>query len=485
MAVLMSHYMESGHRVGLLEPINASITASALLHEVVRHVPNLVSSHLLRTVLRSLTPPWIAVQFCCLLLRNLDDYLLLQDLPAKDVTLKEIVTKYFFLLPKIESRQSSFHQSLHPKRSVLRSNEDNRTRGKRVLQDKHKEQPNHVSVVKEVNKRNNKGETPLQVACIKNNTKKVRQLLKVPGVDVNTCDNAGWSPLHEACNLGHLEIVRELLNFIPAKTMDHFLGQGGDKKPKKVNLLVATEDQITPLHDAVMNNRLEIAKLLLQHGGPALLECRTTTNQTPLDLAVTSQMKELLLSFTEKPSSQSCSQGSACSDSPSDLAPSDYLYDQVLGQEDRGFADPEECAKYISIVTTLLQAYLKVMDYNRVQALMEGQSDSCVRDVQVDQHNEKLVVQNVREDSSNKCQGSFLNGHNLVSGEPRNSVPGVSVPGVSRYQQDYRTACKLSVYVQRFVDHIQRITRTQDFQVLKFDLVLLQQMSMMCGNTLK
>lgn len=162
--------------------------------------------------------------------------------------------------------------------------------------------------------------------------------------------------------------------------------------------------------------------------------------------------------------------GSACSDSPSDLAPSDYLYDQVLGQEDRGFADPEECAKYISIVTTLLQAYLKVMDYNRVQALMEGQSDSCVRDVQVDQHNEKLVVQNV----------SFLNGHNLVSGEPRNSVPGVS-----RYQQDYRTACKLSVYVQRFVDHIQRITRTQDFQVLKFDLVLLQQMSMMCGNTLK
>lgn len=46
------------------------------------------------------------------------------------------------------------------------------------------------------------------------------------GVDVNTCDNAGWSPLHEACNLGHLEIVRELLNFIPAKTMDHFLGQG-------------------------------------------------------------------------------------------------------------------------------------------------------------------------------------------------------------------------------------------------------------------
>lgn len=39
------------------------------------------------------------------------------------------------------------------------------------------------------------------------------------------------------------------------------------------------------------------------------MECRTATNQTPLDLAITSQMKELLLSFTERPSSQSCSQG--------------------------------------------------------------------------------------------------------------------------------------------------------------------------------
>lgn len=473
MAVVVSQYMEFGHRFGLQEPISASVTASALLHEAVRHVPSGVSSQLLRTVLRNLTPPWIAVQFCCLLLRNLDDYLLLHDLPAEDVTLKEIVTKYFFLLPKIESRQSP-----HPKRKVMRSTEENRTRGKRVLQDKDKEQLNNVPVIKEVNKRNVKGETPLQVACIKNNIKKVRQLLKVPGVDVNTCDNAGWSPLHEACNLGHLEIVRELLNFVPAKTMDHFLGQGGDKKPKKVNMLVATEDHITPLHDAVMNNRLEIAKLLLQHGGPVLLECRTAMNQTPLDLAVTSQMKEVLLSFTERPSSQSCSQGSAGSDSQADLVPSDYLYDQVLGHEDQGFANLEECAKYIAIITTLLQAYLKVMDYNRVQALMAGQSDMYVRGVKDSQIKEQLVVQSVREKTSSICQGSFFNGHKVLSGEPRESVSGVL-----QFQQDYRTACKLSVYVQRFVDHIQKITRTQDFQSLRFDLVLLQQMSMMCGNT--
>lgn len=39
-----------------------------------------------------------------------------------------------------------------------RSSEDNKTRGKRVLQDKDKEQLNNVSVIKEVNKRNVKGE---------------------------------------------------------------------------------------------------------------------------------------------------------------------------------------------------------------------------------------------------------------------------------------------------------------------------------------
>lgn len=46
-----------------------------------------------------------------------------------------------------------------------------------------------------------------------------------------------------------------------------FFFVGGDKKCKKVSLLATTEDQITPLHDAVMNNRLDICKLLLQHGG--------------------------------------------------------------------------------------------------------------------------------------------------------------------------------------------------------------------------
>lgn len=112
-------------------------------------------------------------------------------------------------------------------RFLNRSCEETRTRGKRVLKDKENERLDHnlnLINVKDVNKRNVKGEghlicisieiltvninfdgmhyfhifmkhccsisvfllfltgeTPLQVACIKNNLKKVRQLLRVPG----------------------------------------------------------------------------------------------------------------------------------------------------------------------------------------------------------------------------------------------------------------------------------------------------------------
>ena len=36
---------------------------------------------------------------------------------------------------------------------------------------------------------------------------------------------------------------------------------------KKVDLLISNTDGITPLHDAVVNNRLDICLLLLQHAG--------------------------------------------------------------------------------------------------------------------------------------------------------------------------------------------------------------------------
>ena len=60
-------------------------------------------------------------------------------------------------------------------------------------------------------KRNEKGETKLQEAAIKNNIDLVKQLIK-DGASVNVYDFCGWTPLHEACNHGHVAMVELLLS---------------------------------------------------------------------------------------------------------------------------------------------------------------------------------------------------------------------------------------------------------------------------------
>ena len=60
-------------------------------------------------------------------------------------------------------------------------------------------------------KRNEKGETPLHSACIDGRLATVRDLVETRGHPLNVEDNAGWLPLHDACNCGNLEIVRFLV----------------------------------------------------------------------------------------------------------------------------------------------------------------------------------------------------------------------------------------------------------------------------------
>ena len=54
-----------------------------------------------------------------------------------------------------------------------------------------------------LNKRNDRGETPLHRATIRGDKEKVVELLQ-QGADVNCKDFAGWTALHEACNHGFL-----------------------------------------------------------------------------------------------------------------------------------------------------------------------------------------------------------------------------------------------------------------------------------------
>nr|XP_038025707.1 SMC5-SMC6 complex localization factor protein 1 isoform X2 [Anas platyrhynchos] len=128
-------------------------------------------------------------------------------------------------------------------------------------------------------RRNVKGETALHEACIRNKVERLIQLLSSPGTDINVKDYAGWTPLHEACNHGSTVCVREILQRCP-----------------EVDLL-SQVDGVTPLHDALSNGHVEIGKLLLQHGGPVLLQQRDSNGKLPLDYVESLPVKQELLNI--------------------------------------------------------------------------------------------------------------------------------------------------------------------------------------------
>ncbi|XP_025116269.1 tonsoku-like protein isoform X2 [Pomacea canaliculata] len=106
-----------------------------------------------------------------------------------------------------------------------------------------------------IDKVNDKGETPLHIACIKGNLKRVRTLLSERH-PVNVRDNCGWTPLHEAANNNHYAIVEALLE-AGADIND----RGGIHC-----------NGITPLIDAASCGNLEIIQLLVDMGANVLAE---------------------------------------------------------------------------------------------------------------------------------------------------------------------------------------------------------------------
>ncbi|KAM5194299.1 SMC5-SMC6 complex localization factor protein 1 isoform 2-T3 [Mantella aurantiaca] len=131
------------------------------------------------------------------------------------------------------------------------------------------------------NVQNSKGETVLHMICRTNNVKKLNEHLSLPGVNINVKDNAGWTPLHEACNHGSTECVREILQRCP-----------------EVDLL-SHVDGVTPLHDALQNQHVNIGKMLLQHGGPILLQQMDYVGNFPLDYVYSTQLKNELYEIVQ------------------------------------------------------------------------------------------------------------------------------------------------------------------------------------------
>ncbi|XP_012988811.2 ankyrin repeat domain-containing protein 12 isoform X4 [Esox lucius] len=123
-----------------------------------------------------------------------------------------------------------------------------------------------------VNKRNERGETPLHMAAIRGDAKQVKELISL-GADVNVKDFAGWTPLHEACNLGYYDVAKVLI------------AAGAEVNTQGL-------DDDTPLHDASSSGHKDIVKLLLRHGGNAFQANKR--GERPVDVADSQELEIML-----------------------------------------------------------------------------------------------------------------------------------------------------------------------------------------------
>nr|XP_028593175.1 ankyrin repeat domain-containing protein 12 isoform X1 [Podarcis muralis]XP_028593176.1 ankyrin repeat domain-containing protein 12 isoform X1 [Podarcis muralis]XP_028593177.1 ankyrin repeat domain-containing protein 12 isoform X1 [Podarcis muralis]XP_028593178.1 ankyrin repeat domain-containing protein 12 isoform X1 [Podarcis muralis] len=123
-----------------------------------------------------------------------------------------------------------------------------------------------------VNKRNERGETPLHTAAIRGDIKQVKELIS-QGANVNVKDFAGWTPLHEACNAGYYDVAKVLI------------AAGADVNTQGL-------DDDTPLHDSASSGHRKIVKLLLRHGGNPFQANKQ--GERPVDVADTEELGRLL-----------------------------------------------------------------------------------------------------------------------------------------------------------------------------------------------
>ncbi|XP_052049456.1 ankyrin repeat domain-containing protein 12 isoform X1 [Apodemus sylvaticus] len=123
-----------------------------------------------------------------------------------------------------------------------------------------------------INKRNERGETPLHMAAIRGDVKQVKELISL-GANVNVKDFAGWTPLHEACNVGYYDVAKMLI------------AAGADVNTQGL-------DDDTPLHDSASSGHRDIVKLLLRHGGNPFQANKH--GERPVDVAETEELELLL-----------------------------------------------------------------------------------------------------------------------------------------------------------------------------------------------
>ena len=125
-----------------------------------------------------------------------------------------------------------------------------------------------------MDKVDNSGKTSLHRAVISNQPQIVELLIKY-GFNINAKCNHGCTPLHYAVSIG-TEIILKIL-----------LENGADIDAKTLHL------ELTPLMGAIMDNRLSIAKVLIEHG--ASLKKRNIDGMSPLEIALQQKKFDIAL----------------------------------------------------------------------------------------------------------------------------------------------------------------------------------------------
>lgn len=130
-----------------------------------------------------------------------------------------------------------------------------------------------LTTVRDVNRQDDDGNSPLHIAAESNEVESVERLLQM-GAKVNLQNGEGNTPLMVACSEGHQDVVEVLL-------------RAGSETSLR------NKDGATALHIAVSENEPELVGTLVQHGADGNL--RNEEGRTPLELAFKSARYEIAI----------------------------------------------------------------------------------------------------------------------------------------------------------------------------------------------
>ncbi|RUS85249.1 hypothetical protein EGW08_007010 [Elysia chlorotica] len=430
-----------------------------------------LNSELFLLLLNFIQPSWLrAMVTAHILSSSFNSYLLSEDIQVRSLSLYRIVSQYFFLVPPVSTNLTDEHRPRG--RLNCQGIRDDGNNKKDNTELAHRKKPNQ-----QLTKRNPKGETVLHTACIKNNVQLLEELLSQPNVNLNVQDNNGYTPLHEACNHGSVKCVELLLKYVPGSSAKH---GSMDMKVKgklpdtdcnsksntesikdsivednqnesstmlrKADLNAVGPQGITPLHDAVLNNRVAVCRLLLQYGGPRLLKARTELGYTALDLAETAEMASVLQNCSSATNGQpdteahyrlSSLNGSQTEESIEGV-PLASLYAVLVGEKTVKYVTCADFSHFLSLLSTLLVAYCESRTRSKYQVLGKCSSDHV----------------------KPKCMES-------------------SVEDLGPELSDHAVLCELPSHCELLRRHVQKLTLDADFESLRPHLDMFETL---CGS---